>query len=162
MSATCSTHVEAPVEKVFDVYKDPRRAWEISNAGDLVDAKTTEDGVGTYYSWAWHPLPGLHWEGFGVFTEFVPNQRITDRSSSPFVGTWTYTFEPEGSGTRVTAQRHPSSSRLLRSIDRLADRFRVFVEQREFGTLKALLEQPTAAAAPAASRRFSSPASAPR
>ena len=152
MSATCSVYIEAPVEKVFAFYQDPRKAWEMTNAGELIDVKMTEEGVGTYYSWGMRLLPGLRWEGFGVFTEFVPNKRITDRSSESFIGTWTYTFEPEGSGTRVTAQRHPVSSRALRPIDRLIDRvFRQHAEKREFTTLKALLE--TSTTSPAASPR---------
>ncbi len=149
MSATCSIHIEAPVEKVFDFYKDPRKGvaamWtdQMNERGELLDVKTTDEGVGTYYSWAMK-LPGLRLEGFDVYTEFVPNQRITDRSSRSFVGTWTYTFGPEGSGTRLTHQRHPASSRARRAIDRLMDRFRVSVERQELEKLKVLLEKPAA------------------
>ncbi len=31
--------------------------------------------------------------GCDVDTEFIPNRRITDRSSSALEGTWRYTFE---------------------------------------------------------------------
>lgn len=153
MSASCSIFIQAPVEEVFDFYRDPRTAWQMTNAGELIDVKMTEDGVGTYYSWGMKLLPGLRWEGFGVYTEVVPNKRITDRSSEAFIGTWTYTFEPEGSGTRLTAQRHPVSSRALRPLDQLIDRvFRQYAERREFEKLKTLLENP---ATPAVSMRRS-------
>ena len=148
MSATSSIYIEAPVQRVFDFVKDPRKAWAASNAGDLVDVTMTEQGLGSYYSWVWNLPGGLRWEGFQVYTEFVPNQRITDRSSKPFIGTWTTTFASEGSGTRLTAERHPGSSRLLRPLDRLTDRvFRQIVSQRSLDRLKALLEEPAAPAA---------------
>lgn len=160
MSATCSIYIDAPVEDVFAFYRDPVKLWSLGpdqmrRHGELIDVTTTEEGVGSYYSWAMK-LPGLRMEGFDVFTEFVPNQRITDRSSRSFVGTWTTTFAPVGTGTRVTAQRHPSSSRLWRPVDRLMDRFRVAVELEEMQSLKALLEKRTPpATASAASERGS-------
>jgi hypothetical protein len=41
---------------------------------------------------------------FDVVTDVVPNKRITSKSSSATVGTWTYSFEPEGKGTRLTME----------------------------------------------------------
>jgi hypothetical protein len=91
-------------------------------------------------------------EGFDVLTEFVPNQRITDRSSRSFVGTWTTTFEPEGSGTRLTEQRQPVSFWPLRPLDRLMDRFRGKLNQQSLEKVRAELERPEAPTAiPAAS-----------
>ena len=104
-----SIHIEAPVEKVFDVVKDPRYVPEgVTMAFEVTDVKLTDEGVGTYYRWV-TKTPVLRWEGFDVYTEFVPNQRITDRSSSSIVGDISISFEPEGSGMQLTAERHHRS-----------------------------------------------------
>ena len=163
MSVKQSIYIEAPVEKVFDFCKDPRKTWAampegVAGSGELSDVTMTAEGVGTYYSWTMK-VAGLRVEGFNVFTEFIPNQRITDRSSRTFVGTWTVTFEPEGTGTRVTEWRHPVSFPPMRPLDRLMDRFRMSLEQQSLAKMKEALEKsgapetsaPPAAAAPAAS-----------
>ncbi len=108
-----SIHIEAPVEKVFDYIKDPRNTLEgFPEPFEIKDVKLTEEGVGTYYTWA-SKTPGLRYEGFDVYTEFIPNQRITDRSSSGLGGDFTLSFEPEGSGTKLTMEvRHHSFWRI--------------------------------------------------
>lgn len=69
-------------------------------------------GLGTHYSWA-AKIAGVSIERFNVFTEFIPNRRITDRSSSSLEGTWTYSFEPDGSGTKLTVENQVCSFRRL-------------------------------------------------
>ena len=158
MSGTYSIHIEAPVEKVFDFYRDPYKAWSVmpdqmSRISTLTEVKTTSEGVGTYESWALN-LGGLRVEGFDVVTEFVPNQRITSRSSRSFVGTWTYTFEPEGSGTRLTMQRRLSSIWALPFIDQMSERMMAPRYQETLAKLKAKLEE---ASEPAAGSAASGP-----
>lgn len=105
----CSIHIEAPVEKVFDFFKDPRNMEGITPGNFAVkDVRMTEEGVGTYYSWI-GKASVLHFEGFDVYSEFVPNKRITDKSSSRLPGDWTFSFEPEGSGMQLTAEVHHRS-----------------------------------------------------
>ena len=108
-----SIHIEAPMEKVFDFVKDPRNVPEgLTMPFEVKDVKLTEEGVGTYYSWA-SKTPGLRFEGFGVYTEFIPNQRITDRSSWSIFGDFITSFEPEGSGMKLTMEtRHRSFWRI--------------------------------------------------
>ena len=53
----------------------------------------TDEGGGTYYSWV-YGTAGLPVEGFDVYTEFIPNQRIADRlavqaDGIPIAGAWT-------------------------------------------------------------------------
>jgi len=106
---------------------------------EFSDVRLTDQGVGTYYSWA-TTIAGIPFERFDVFTEFVPNQRIVDRSSSPLEGDWTYTFEPEGSGTRLIVEnrvRAVWSLPLLHILDRVAAR----THAPRFAQLKALLER---------------------
>ena len=78
----------------------------------------------THYTWAaktaGFPVEG----GFDVCTEFVPNQRITDTSSSSLEGTWTYLFEPEGSGTKLTVEKRGRSFWRIPPLERLLDGWR--------------------------------------
>ena len=97
-----SFHVEAPAATVFDFFSDPGRWASLEPEGvQFSDVRLTEEGVGTHYVWSAR-VAGLPIEGFNVLTGYVPDRLITDRSSSGLEGTWTYVFEPEGSGTRVT------------------------------------------------------------
>ena len=80
MTATLSVHIDAPVERVFDLFRDPGK-WQDAGRGIVFrDVNRTREGTGTYYAWSTR-VAGVPVEGFDVFTEFVPNQRITDRSS---------------------------------------------------------------------------------
>ena len=105
MAATMSFYIDAPVESVFDFFKDPSNQVDAPPFSDMEvhDAKMTKEGVGTHYSWSVKML-GIPVEGFEVVTDFVPNQQITEKSSNAMVGTWEYTFEPEGPGTKVTME----------------------------------------------------------
>ncbi len=144
MSAKQSIYIDAPVEKVFDFCADPRKSWstgpERFAGSELVDVRMSDKGVGSYYSWSMK-IAGLRMEGFDVYTEYVPNERITDRCSMSFAGTWTYIFEPEGSGTRLTMQRHPASVWRLAPVDWLVDRLLVAAMTKEtLGKAKTALE----------------------
>lgn len=102
-------HIEAPVEAVFDSFKDPAKFMELGPTGTRVDdVRITKEGVGTYMSWH-SKIAGLPIRGFDVYTDVVPKKHITERSSNPLVGTWDYDFEPEGSGTKLTMEHHPGS-----------------------------------------------------
>ena len=139
-----SIHIEAPVEKVFDFFKDPRTGWGEIFATPFAfkDANPTAEGVGTYYGWA-SKTPGLRFEGFDVYTEFIPNQRITDRSSSSIAGDSTYSFEPEGSGMRLTIESHPRSFWRIPPLRELMDWGKSMASERVLSAVKAKMEAPT-------------------
>ena len=105
-----SIHIDAPVETVFDSFKNPATFMDLSPIDAQVDdVKVTKEGVGTYMSWH-TKIAGLTvMRGFDVYTDVVPNKHITDRASNALVGTWVYDFEPEGSGTKLTMEHHPGS-----------------------------------------------------
>ena len=135
-----SIHIEAPVEKVFDFFKDPRNVLGITAAPFAVkDVKLTEEGVGTYYTWA-SKTPGLRFEGFDVYTEVIPNQRITDRSSSGIPGDWTFSFEPEGSGMRLTAEVHHRSFWRIPPLRELVEGVQLPIAGRFLSAVKAKME----------------------
>jgi uncharacterized protein YndB with AHSA1/START domain len=137
-----SIHIEAPVEKVFDFFKDPRNMPEAIAAPFAVkDVKLTEEGVGTYYSWV-TKTPVLRMEGFDVYTEFVPNQRITDRSSMGLPGDWTFSFEPEGSGMQLTAESHHRSFWRIPPLMQLVEGVQSMIAGRLLSAVKAKMEAP--------------------
>ncbi len=137
-----SIYIEAPVEKVFDLVKDPRYVpGGVTMHFDVTDVKLTGEGVGTYYRWA-TKTPVLRIEGFDVYTEFVPNQRITDRSSSAMVGDISISFEPEGSGTKLTMEGRPRSFWRFPPLRQLTDLFKGMIADRFLPAVKADMEAP--------------------
>ena len=142
MSATHSIYIEAPVEKVFDWFKDPRNWLTLNPSGheEITHAHVPPEGLGTFHVWAMKPLPGVRFEIFGVFTEFVPNKRIVDKWSMAFEGTETYAFDPEGSGTRLTLGRQRQSFWRLRLLDKLVDQVESLEDERFLERLKELME----------------------
>jgi hypothetical protein len=118
MVARQSFYVDAPVETVFEYFKDPTLTRDAARY-DLQDVKLTKDGVGSYYSWS-VTVAGLRFEGFEVLTEVVPNKHITERSSMAQMR-WEYDFTPEGSGTMVTMTVEPQSLWRFPLLDRVFD-----------------------------------------
>src|SRR5215213_4296033 len=114
------THIEPPVEKVLNFFKDHTHWHELPRAEQLAQVKVTDEGVGSYYR-VMLPIPGVRVEASGVFTEFIPNQRITDRSSLSLAGTLTFSFEPEGSGMKLTMESRPRSFWRIPPLKQLAD-----------------------------------------
>lgn len=102
-------HIEAPVETVFDFFFDPRKSVDASPVhSEIRELKMTKQGTGSYATYR-TKIAGVPWEVFDVYTDVVRNKHITEKSSSPIVGTWDYTFEPEGMGTKVTMEHHSRS-----------------------------------------------------
>lgn len=111
MTATMSFHVEAPVDKVFDFFMDPGRQqadFGPFRGMTVEEMRQTKEGVGSYYSWSVKML-GVPVSGFDVVTDVVRNERVTEKSSNPMVGTWDYRFEPEGTGTKITMEHRQRS-----------------------------------------------------
>lgn len=97
-----STHIEAPVDVVFDYVKDPRHffaAFPQSSANDLSAVNLTQDGVGSTYEWSGKMFI-FKIDGVMTRQECVPNERIVDHSSTGPV--WTWTFAPDETGTTLT------------------------------------------------------------
>jgi hypothetical protein len=140
MAYRYSIHVEAPVEKVFDFFRDPGNWHSTEPEGiEFKDVRLTQEGIGTHYSWS-AKFAGFSLEGFDVFTEFIPNQRITDRSSSSLEGTWTYLFEPDGSGTMLTVENRVRSFWRIPPLERLLEWAAAKTHEPRFARLKEALE----------------------
>lgn len=135
-----SIHIEAPVEKVFDFVKDPRNLRGGARVPmEVKEVKLTEEGVGSYYSWVVR-IAGLPVEGFDVYTEFIPNQRITDRSSFSMTRDFVTSFEPEGSGTKLTMETGHGSVWRFPPFKQLVDRVQTMISERFLSALKAQME----------------------
>ncbi len=135
-----SIHIEAPVEKVFDFVKDPRNVAEGAAAPmEVKDVKMTDEGVGTYYSWVIR-IAGFPFEGFDVYTEFIPNQRITDRSSFSMTRDFVTSFEPEGSGMKLTMETGHGSFWRFPPFRQLVDLGQSLISERYLSALKAQME----------------------
>ncbi len=114
-----SIHIDAPVEKVFAFLSDPANWKDIGRTGVVItEVHLNDHGVGTSYSWEARIL-GLPIRGTNTFTEFAPNERITDESTLALEGTWRYSFEPEGAGMRLTFENLPSSFMRLPLLNKL-------------------------------------------
>lgn len=99
-----SVTIDAPVSDVFAFLADPGQLWTLFPDVAVRDVHLTPDVVGSsarlYSHWR-----GLHMEGSVETVEAVRDQRLVNqiafRAESPL---WTFTVEPAGQGTRLTAK----------------------------------------------------------
>jgi hypothetical protein len=136
-----SLHIEAPVAKVFSFFRDPGNfAQAAPEQIEFTDVVLTDEGVGTRYSWS-TTIAGIPFRGTNTYTDFAPDRLITDRSSSALEGTWTYTFEPEGSGTRLSVENRARWIWNVPPLRQLLDRAAAKTHRRRFEQGKEQLEQ---------------------
>jgi len=92
--------INAPVEKVFSYLSDPNSELEaIPSITDIRDI--TGEGMGQRWNWS-YKIAGISFKGESEVIEYVPNQRLIHKSTGGIASTWTYTFSPEGDGTRLS------------------------------------------------------------
>ena len=140
MTYRFSLHIDAPVGAVFDFFRDPANWTGLGPDGvNFRDVVVTREGLGTHYTWRAKVL-GVPLEGLNVFTEFNPNELITDRSSSSLEGTWRYSFASEGSGTRLTIENRVGGRWRLGPVEHLLDRVAAKTHEPRFRALKTMLE----------------------
>jgi hypothetical protein len=126
---TRSTHIDAPVEQVFDYVKDPQNFYAAMSevpgsratghvTSELTDVRMAPDG-GVGSSWSFKGAVFVfHFDATLTREEYIANQRIVDSNRSAGA-TWTCTFEPDESGT--TFGLGFTMSTKLPLIDKAAD-----------------------------------------
>lgn len=116
-----SVHIDAPVEKVFEYVKEPEHFYAAfpgqAAPAEIEVTRSEGAGVGTRSEWRGSML-GFHVHGVMTREEFVPNQRIVDRSSTGPL--WTLTVEPDQTGTTLALEFDYTSKVPL--MDKVVDR----------------------------------------
>lgn len=91
--------LKAPVDKVFQYISNPVNEMEfIPSITDIRDVQG--QGVGDKYGWT-YKMMGISLQGESEIIESVASKRYVNKSTGGIVSTWTWTFEPEGDGTRL-------------------------------------------------------------
>jgi uncharacterized membrane protein len=94
-----STHINAPVEKVFAYVTDPMNIpeWMVSMS-EVTDV--TASGVGQHWNWKYKMI-GIPLHGESTRTERVPNERSVTKTKGGITSTSTVTFAPDEGGTKL-------------------------------------------------------------
>ncbi len=133
--------INAPVEKVFEYASNPVNQPEYWPS--MLEVKDIEEqpGGGRNYNWV-YKMAGIRLNGSTETTEFVENERIVTKSSGGVESTFTYTYKPEGEGTRLTMELEYVVP--VPVIGKLAEGFILKTNEREadtvMGNLKDRLE----------------------
>jgi len=137
-----STVINRPVEAVFafvaDLENNPR--WE-TNFVEVKRVSPEPLGVGTIYQCVLR-VPGQRVTSRIEITEFTPNQRIAFRGDRPAsakpVGS--ITFEPQGSGTKVTTLPRPEMGGVFKLLEPMMAGYIRRSNAKHLQNLKTLLE----------------------
>jgi uncharacterized membrane protein len=137
-----STVINRPVEAVFafvaDLENNPK--WE-TNFVEVKRVSPEPLGVGTVYQCVLR-LPGQRVTSRIEITEFTPNQRISFRGDRPAsakpVGS--ITFEPLGSGTKVTTLPRPEMRGVFKLLEPMMAGYIKRSNAKHLHNLKTLLE----------------------
>jgi len=96
-----SMSIKSPVEKIFNYISEPTNPPEIwPSLIEIKDVQRLPDGK-TKNRWV-YKMAGIRLEGTSDGVESVPNQRIVSKTKGGVESTQTWTFQPEGDGTKVT------------------------------------------------------------
>jgi uncharacterized membrane protein len=95
--------INALVEKVFGFIDDPTNLPEIwPSMVEVKDVQRLPNG-GSSFRWV-YKMAGMRFEGFSETTEYIANQHIITKSKGGIESTFTWTYQPEGGGTKLTLE----------------------------------------------------------
>lgn len=96
-----SISINAPIEKVFSYISDRNNLPEIwPSLVEITNNKSLPNG-GCTNNWK-YKMAGMSFSGMTEDTEYVNNQRIVSQTTGGIDSAQTWTFQPEGNGTKVT------------------------------------------------------------
>ena len=93
--------INAPVERVFGFMNTPESLPEIwPSFVEARDVQRLPNG-GAKFRYV-YKMAGMRFEGTSEDTEYVPNQRVVNKSKGGVEAKQVYTFQPEAGGTKFT------------------------------------------------------------
>ena len=96
-----STTVAAPADKVFEIVDDPENFPKyVPNVHDVVDVRRSAGRIGDSFRVIYKVLGVTFDERFTV-TDYARPYRITSTFSGGMTGTFAWTFEPQGEGSKI-------------------------------------------------------------
>lgn len=140
-----STFIEAPLEKVFQYYADPKNLPEIwSSLIEVKDTTYSPEGWPQNFRWT-YKMGGMRFEGSTENIEYEHNRRYLAESKGGIESTIETTFEEQDGKTLVTDRiRYRVPIPLL---GRMAERALEKMNENEVATihanLKARMENPS-------------------
>ena len=97
-----STTVAAPVDKVFEIVDDPANFPRyVPNVQEVADVRRSDGRIGDSFRVIYKVLGVTFDEKFTVIDYERPN-RVKSSFSGGMTGTFAWTFEPQGEGSKVT------------------------------------------------------------
>ena len=95
-----SITINAPIEKVFKYIVEPSNLPEIWPS--MIEAKDIQPlpNGGNKFRWV-YKMAGIRFEGKSETVEFIPNQKIAEKSTGGIESKFTWEFKPENEGTRL-------------------------------------------------------------
>lgn len=100
---TRSIEIKAPVQQVFDYWKDPTHWPEVWPSMIEVKEAKGKTGLGTKFAWV-YKMAGMKFEGEGTFTKIEPNKRIEETTRGGIDSHFVWTFAQVDGGTRMEAK----------------------------------------------------------
>jgi len=129
--------INAPVEKVFGYVGEPSNLPEIwPSLVEIKDVQPLPTGGKSYR--LVYKMAGLHLEGTGQQTEYIPNQRIVAKNKGGVESTVIWIFQPEAGGTKVSFEAEYTVP--IPVLSKVAEAFIVKVNEREAELLLANLK----------------------
>ncbi len=116
-----STTVAEPIEKIFEIVDDPTNFSKyVPNVDDVVDVRRSESRVGDTFRVIYKVLGVTFDEKFTV-TDYERPNRIKSTFSGGMTGTFAWTFEPQGEGTKINVDvdYQLAGGPLGKAVDRL-------------------------------------------
>ena len=137
-----SDFINAQVELVFDYWKDTSNRPEVWPS--LVEVRDVQGEPGVGQNWKWtYKLAGVSFDGQSECVEFIPNQKIVDKSGGGIESIFTWVFKAENGGTRMEMSVEYTIPTPI--VGKIAESFIVKQASNEadvvFANLKARLEE---------------------
>ena len=126
--------INAPVEKVFGYIDERANLPEVWPS--LVEVEEVErlSNGGACFQFV-YKMAGMRFKGRSEDTEYVANQRVVSKTTGGIDSTVTWTYQPEGGGTKLTIKAEYSVPAPL--VGKLAEAFIVKVNEHEGESLLA-------------------------